>query len=140
TDAVAARDAGGDDPRDGGVHVARAGAWQDRGQARGYLGVRMRALRDARGTPGVRGRRRAGDPVARAAARSGLGAVAAESATVDSEAAAPLPAEGCKAATTVSGRRADLSRTSVRRAGGGNRRLDPGERHARGVGGGCSPR
>src|SRR6266508_6142633 len=45
TDAVAARNAGGDDPRDGSVHVARASAWQNRGQARGYLGVRVRALR-----------------------------------------------------------------------------------------------
>ena len=45
-----------------------------------------------------------------------------------------------RTAATVSGRCADRSRTSVGRAGGGNRRRDPGARHARGVGCGRSHR
>ena len=40
-------DAGGDDPRHGGLHVAGAGARQAGGQAHRRLGVRLRALRDA---------------------------------------------------------------------------------------------
>ena len=51
-------DAGRDDSRHGGLHVAGAGARQDRGQARGHLGVRRRAVRDADGQAGVRRRRR----------------------------------------------------------------------------------
>ena len=42
-------DAGGDDSRHGGLHGARAGAWDARGQARRRLGVRRGALRDADG-------------------------------------------------------------------------------------------
>ena len=40
-------------PRDGGLHVSRAGAWPCRGHARGHLGVRRRRLRDAHGHPRV---------------------------------------------------------------------------------------
>ena len=40
-------DAGGDDPRHGGLHVAGAGAREAGGQARGHLGVWRGALRDA---------------------------------------------------------------------------------------------
>ena len=47
-----------DDPRHGRLHVAGAGARQDRGQARGHLGVRRRALRDADRAAGVRRRGR----------------------------------------------------------------------------------
>ena len=46
-DALAADDAGGNDPGHGGLHVARAGARQAGGQARRHLGVRRGALRDA---------------------------------------------------------------------------------------------
>ena len=42
-------DAGGDDSRHRCVHVAGAGAWEGGRQARGHLGVRVRALRDADG-------------------------------------------------------------------------------------------
>ena len=42
-------DAGRDDPRHRGLHVAGAGARQGRRQARRHLGVRRRALRDADG-------------------------------------------------------------------------------------------
>ena len=42
-------DAGGHDPRHGGLHVAGAGAREDGGQARRHLGVRRRAVRDAHG-------------------------------------------------------------------------------------------
>ena len=51
-DADGGRDAGGGHPRDGGVHVARAGARQAGGQAGGHLGVRRRAVRDALRTEG----------------------------------------------------------------------------------------
>ena len=44
-----ADDRRGDDPRHGGLHVARAGARQGGRQARRHLGVRLRALRDAHG-------------------------------------------------------------------------------------------
>ena len=39
-----------------GLHVSRAGAWQAVGQADRYLGVRLRALRDAGGHTAVRWR------------------------------------------------------------------------------------
>jgi hypothetical protein len=69
-------DAGGDDPRHGGLHVARAGARQGRRQAYGHLGFRRGALRNARGPAGVWWRRRVGGAVSRAAARAGLGGTA----------------------------------------------------------------
>ena len=48
--------AAGRHPRNGGLHVARAGARQARRQADGRVGVRLRALRDADGEEGLRGR------------------------------------------------------------------------------------
>ncbi len=45
-------DAGGRDPRHGGLHVAGAGAGEDRRQARGHLGVRRAC--SSRCSPGVR--------------------------------------------------------------------------------------
>ena len=53
---IARDDAGGDDPGHRRVHVAGAGAWKGRGQARGHLGVRVRAPRDADGHAPLRGR------------------------------------------------------------------------------------
>ena len=54
-------DPGRDDPRHGRLHEPGASAWQAGGQARGHLGVRLRALRDADGQTGVRGRGRLAD-------------------------------------------------------------------------------
>ena len=44
------------DPRHGRVHEPGAGAWSSRRQARGYLGVRHRAVRDAHAPPAVQRR------------------------------------------------------------------------------------
>ena len=48
------------DPRHGRLHGARAGQGQDGRSARGHLGVRRRAVRDAGGRTRVQGRRRLG--------------------------------------------------------------------------------
>ena len=64
-------DAGRDDPRHGRLHGARAGAREDRRSARGHLGVRRRAVRDAHRAAGVR--RRGCDRHARERAEDGAG-------------------------------------------------------------------
>ena len=57
---VACDDASGRDPRDRSVHESGAGARVRSRQARRHLGVRLRALRDADGAEGFRGRDRVG--------------------------------------------------------------------------------
>ncbi len=65
-------DAGGGRDRDGGVHVAGAGARQVGRQAGRHLGLRRRAVRDARRAQGVRGRDGLGHARRRAEDGSGL--------------------------------------------------------------------
>ena len=84
-------DAGRRRHRDGGVHVARAGARAIRGQARRHLGVRRGAVRDALGAQGVRGRDRLGHARRGAARRHRLGGAAARDACVGAPRPAPLP-------------------------------------------------
>ena len=59
---TAPADADGHDPRHRGLHGARAGEGPRGRPARGHLGVRRRALRDAHGPARVRGRRHLGGP------------------------------------------------------------------------------
>ena len=72
----ARHDAGRDDPRHRGLHVAGAGQGPDRRSARGCVGVRRGALRDADGDAGVRGERRLRGAGVGARPRAGLDAVA----------------------------------------------------------------
>jgi hypothetical protein len=60
---------GGGDSRDGGIHVAGAGAREARRQEDGRLGFRVRALRDADGEEGLR--RRDGERHARCGPHEG---------------------------------------------------------------------
>ena len=67
-----ADDAHGRDPRDRGLHEPRAGARQAGGQARGHLGLRLRALRDAHRQAALRGRHGLGHDCERADEGTGL--------------------------------------------------------------------
>ena len=92
-DAHGARDGDRDDPRDGGLHGAGAGARQSGRPARRRLGLRVRALRDARGPAHLRVRRRDGYADGGAARPAGLERPAGGDARRGALAPRPLPGQ-----------------------------------------------
>ena len=124
----------GHHPRHRGLHVARAGQGQGRRPARGHLGVRRRALRDADRAARLRGRRRLrdarvgaeGHPAARRAAGGDAGAAQAADRPLPRsrpEDAAARHRRGAGEARPDRGRRA-----GERRIGSGQRGRGPGPR------------
>jgi serine/threonine protein kinase len=100
------RERAGNHSRHAGLHESRTGTWQSSGQAGGYLGVRLRALRDAQRAQAFR--RRQHHRNARGGAEQGarLGGSAKDDACFDSKADSPLPGERSEAAVARYWRRA----------------------------------
>ena len=117
-DAFGADHTGGSCLRHTGLHVSRAGARPSRGQADRRLGIRLPAVRDARGSSTLRGahdhRHARGDPVG----RPSMARAAPDDSGVVAPTAAPMPREGRKPPPARHRRRARGHRRSVRRPRG----------------------
>ena len=88
------RHRGWTDSRHVGLHEPGAGARADGRQAHRYLGVRLRAVRDADRASRVRGRNHHGHACPSARTRTRLDETASSDAALDPRAARPLPAQG----------------------------------------------
>ena len=98
------------DSGDGGLHEPRAGAWEAGRQADGYLGLRLRALRDVDGPPGIRRRHDLGHHRQNSRARSRLAGAAGCDAAKRHAVAAAMPRQGSEAPVARHRRRADRDR------------------------------